>query len=89
MRDLTMHGIEPKEPVHRDPTTPQLYEFTLRRGEGQLAHKGPLVVDTVPYTGRSPKDKFVVREPSTENDIFSPLTLKSKILIPVGSMIPL
>jgi phosphoenolpyruvate carboxykinase (ATP) len=70
MRDLTMHGIEPKEPVHWDPTTPQLYEFTLQRGEGVLAHKGPLVVDTVPYTGRSPKDKYVVREPATEGDIW-------------------
>ena len=28
------------------------------------------MVDTVPYTGRSPKDKFVVRYPETENEIW-------------------
>ena len=70
MRDLNMHGIEPKHAVHWDPSTPELYEATLRRGEGELAHKGPLVVETVPYTGRSPKDKYVVREPDTEQDIW-------------------
>ena len=67
---LDAHGIHPTKPVHWDLTTPQLYEHTLARGEGQLAHKGALVVDTVPYTGRSPKDKYVVREPDTEDDIW-------------------
>jgi phosphoenolpyruvate carboxykinase (ATP) len=70
MRQLAMHGIDPTRAVHWDLTTPQLYEHTLRRGEGELAHKGALVVDTVPYTGRSPKDKYVVREPDTEADIW-------------------
>jgi len=70
MRSLAEHGIEPAHGVNWDLTTPELYEHTLGRGDGQIAHKGALVVDTVPYTGRSPKDKFVVREASTEGDIW-------------------
>ena len=70
MRSLTAHGIKPTQAVHWDLTTPELYEQTLRRGQGELAHKGALLVDTVPYTGRSPRDKFVVREESTEAEIW-------------------
>ena len=38
----------------------------LRREEGQLVHLGPLAVDTGKYTGRSPNDKFVVRDETSE-----------------------
>jgi len=48
---------------------PQLVEETIRFGTGRLARGGPLVVDTTPYTGRSPNDKFVVRYASIENEI--------------------
>ncbi len=50
--------------------TPQLYEQALRRQEGFISHMGPIVVHTGDQTGRSPKDKFVVREASTESDIW-------------------
>ncbi len=70
MRDLSVHGITPKGDVHWDTSTPVLVEHALEQGLGRLAHKGPLVVNTVPYTGRSPKDKFIVRESGTENDIW-------------------
>ncbi|MGK2966416.1 MAG: phosphoenolpyruvate carboxykinase (ATP) [Tepidiformaceae bacterium] len=70
MRNLAPHGITPQKAVYWDLPTPLLYEHTLRRGEGFVAHKGPLVVDTTPYTGRSPKDKYVVREPDSEADIW-------------------
>lgn len=46
-----------------------LYEITIRNGEGQIASTGALVVETGEHTGRSPRDKFIVREPSTEHDI--------------------
>ena len=43
-----------------------LYERAIRAGEGVIAADGPLVVRTGKHTGRSPKDKFIVREPSSE-----------------------
>lgn len=54
----------------RNLTTPELYEEAIRNGEGKLAATGPFVVSTGQYTGRSPKDKFVVREPSSEDKIW-------------------
>ncbi len=50
--------------------TPALYEHALQRHEALLAHLGPLVVRTGQYTGRSPNDKYVVREPSSEDKIW-------------------
>jgi phosphoenolpyruvate carboxykinase (ATP) len=49
---------------------PSLYEEALTRKEGQLARGGALVATTGSHTGRSPKDKFVVRDASTENEIW-------------------
>jgi len=46
-----------------------LYEETVRRGLGRIAEGGPLVVNTAPYTGRSPKDKFIVRDPDAAGRI--------------------
>jgi phosphoenolpyruvate carboxykinase (ATP) len=67
---LSEHGIVPARSVLWNPTTPVLYEHALRREEGRIAHGGPLVVDTGVHTGRSPKDKFVVREPGSEERIW-------------------
>ncbi len=47
-----------------------LIEEAVARGEGRLTAHGALAVITVPYTGRSPKDKYIVREPSTGGDIW-------------------
>ena len=46
-----------------------LYEEAVRRDEGVIAAEGPLACRTGQHTGRSPNDKFVVREPSSEADI--------------------
>ena len=51
-------------------STPALYEAAVRRREGLIAHLGPLVVRTGHHTGRSPNDKFIVKEPSTESEIW-------------------
>ena len=56
--------------VYWHPTTSQLYEHALARGEARLAEGGALVVDTGTHTGRSPKDKFIVREPGSESRIW-------------------
>ncbi|AMJ62407.1 phosphoenolpyruvate carboxykinase [Bosea sp. PAMC 26642] len=49
---------------------PQLYEVALKRGEGELASGGALCADTGTHTGRSPKDKFTVRDAQTESTIW-------------------
>src|SRR6188474_1503896 len=46
-----------------------LYEEAIRRGEGLMADQGPLVCRTGEHTGRSPKDKLLVREPGSEKEI--------------------
>ena len=70
MRNLKSLGIEPKAPVYWNTPSPVLVEKTLLKGEGLLAHKGPLVVDTTPYTGRSPRDKYVVEDPEVRGEIW-------------------
>jgi phosphoenolpyruvate carboxykinase (ATP) len=68
--DLSPHGIETSAPTYRNPTTALLYTHALRRGEGKLAEGGPLAVDTGAFTGRSPKDKFLVQEESSQDRIW-------------------
>jgi phosphoenolpyruvate carboxykinase (ATP) len=67
---LAVHGIEAEGAVHWNPTTSQLYTHALERDEGRIAEGGALAVDTGKHTGRSPKDKFVVREPGSEDRIW-------------------
>jgi phosphoenolpyruvate carboxykinase (ATP) len=47
-----------------------LLEAALQRREGLLAVDGSLVVDTGVFTGRSPRDKYLVQEPATEVDLW-------------------
>ena len=68
--DLTAHGIKPTGHVLWNASTPVLYEHAISRGEARIAEGGPLAVDTGTHTGRSPQDKFIVREPSSENRIW-------------------
>ncbi len=67
----------PSTPVERigrslraNRSTAELYEDAVRAGEGIIAADGPLVVRTGKHTGRSPKDKFLVRESSSESKIW-------------------
>ena len=68
--DLSEHGLEPRGRVRWNPSTSMLYTHALERREGRLAEGGPLAVDTGRHTGRSPKDKFVVREPGSAERIW-------------------
>lgn len=63
---LEHHGISNLSAVHWNLPTPALYEHVVRRQEGLISHLGPIVVSTGHHTGRSPNDKFIVREPSSE-----------------------
>jgi len=67
---LDRHGLENLGTIYFNLPTPQLYEQAIRRREGLLAHLGPLVVRTGHHTGRSPHDRFVVREPTSESRIW-------------------
>jgi phosphoenolpyruvate carboxykinase (ATP) len=69
-RDLEARGLTNLAGVHWNLSTASLYEEIVRRHEGLVAHEGPLVVNTGEHTGRSPKDKFIVREPSSADQIW-------------------
>jgi phosphoenolpyruvate carboxykinase (ATP) len=66
---LEQHGIRNVAGVDWNLSTPALYERIISRQEGLVAHLGPVVVRTGAYTGRSPRDKFIVFEPSCADHI--------------------
>jgi phosphoenolpyruvate carboxykinase (ATP) len=68
-KGLEAHGIRNVAAVHWHLPTSALYEKIVSRGEGLIAHLGPIVVRTGVYTGRSPRDKFIVEEPSSAHHI--------------------
>ena len=70
MTDLSYLGLSNLGTIHHNLSTPALYEEAVRRSEGWISHLGPFVVRTGQYTGRSAEDKFVVREPSSEDRIW-------------------
>ena len=66
---LKKQGLDPKGKLHWNLIAPELMAAAARRNEGVFAARGPFVAVTSPHTGRSPNDKFVVKEPSSENDV--------------------
>jgi phosphoenolpyruvate carboxykinase (ATP) len=70
MLDLGYLGFRNVGTVLHNLTAPRLYEEAIRRGEALVARDGPLVAETGQYTGRSPRDKFIVREPSSEDVVW-------------------
>src|SRR5690242_11506459 len=67
--DLTKQGLAPTGKVHRNSIAPELFQAAARRNEGEFADMGPFVAVTSPHTGRSPNDKFVVRDAKSEGDV--------------------
>ncbi len=66
---LDIHGLQPTRTVHWNLSPARLYEHALARGEGALASGGGFAAVTIPHTGRSPADKYIVREPATDEAV--------------------
>jgi phosphoenolpyruvate carboxykinase (ATP) len=67
--DLGRHGLRNLGTVHRNLSNAELVEKALQRNEGMLSEDGALTVRTGQFTGRSPKDKYIVRDPGTETTV--------------------
>lgn len=66
---LDAQGIATRAVIHPNLGTAALVEHALKKGEGQLTKDGALLVDTGKFTGRSVKDKYIVRDAITEDTI--------------------
>jgi phosphoenolpyruvate carboxykinase (ATP) len=66
---LSNQGLAPRGEVHWNLIAPEPFKAAARRDEGEFAEMGPFVAVTTPHTGRSPNDKFVVKEPASEKDV--------------------
>jgi len=67
---LDRQGITTAATIHANLGTPALVEHAVRNGEGLLAADGPLVVATGKHTGRSAKDKFIVKDENTADTVW-------------------
>ncbi|MBX7492439.1 phosphoenolpyruvate carboxykinase [Qipengyuania sp. 1NDW9] len=67
---LASQGIETAATIHPNLSSEELTAAALERGEGRRAKHGPLVVETGKHTGRSAKDKFIVRNAETEDTVW-------------------
>ncbi len=67
---LKNHGLVHLERVFWNLPESALYEEIIFRNEGRIAHAGPLLVNTGKHTARAAADKFVVKEETTEDNIW-------------------
>ena len=62
-------GLKHTDNIHYQSTPEELVQDTLRMGEGTLTDTGALVINTGEFTGRSPQDKFTVKDETTEHTV--------------------
>ena len=67
--DLRESGIVTNARVHWNLDNLSLIDLAVERGEGFLSNHGALITETGDRTGRSPNDKFIVEDPSTNQDV--------------------
>ena len=68
--DLGYLNLDQAKKIHYHLTPAELVEIAISKGEGQLADSGALAVDTGEFTGRSPKDRFIVADELTEDAVW-------------------
>lgn len=68
--DLSYLKLDHAKKIHYHLTPAELIEMAVSKGEGQLADSGALAVDTGEFTGRSPKDRFIVTDELTEEAVW-------------------
>ena len=66
LRDM---GFDGWKNVYWQMTPEELVEETIKRGMGVLSDTGAICIETGSFTGRSPKDRFIVRDDITENKV--------------------
>src|SRR5687767_7300067 len=67
--NLVKMGLKHTESIHYQSSPEELVEDTLRMKEGVLNDTGALAINTGEFTGRSPKDKFTVKDETTEKTV--------------------
>ena len=67
---LENHGLTNLRKVYWNLPTEALYEEIIFRGEAQISRSGPIIVNTGKHTARAASDKFMVREPGTEENVW-------------------
>ena len=67
---LERQGMRHLGAVHWNQSMPVLYEHAVRRGEGEVAAGGSFSVNTGAFTGRTPRDKYIVEEPGTKDTVW-------------------
>ena len=69
LKNLLSSGLQSSKRVHYQLTPDELLADSLNRGQGMLNDSGALVINTGEFTGRSPKDRFILRDDTTWNAI--------------------
>lgn len=69
IKNLASIGFSDHSGIHYQLSPAELVEQTILRGQGVLNNTGALCIRTGAFTGRSPKDKFIVKDSVTENTI--------------------
>ena len=69
VKNLLKLGLKNTESIHYQSSPEELVQDTIRIGEGVLNETGALVIQTGEFTGRSPKDKFTVKDETTTDSV--------------------
>ena len=67
---LKRQGLHHLGTVHWNQAAPVLYEHAVRRGQGEVASGGSFSVNTGAFTGRTPRDRYIVEEPGTKETVW-------------------